>query len=105
MLHRLAGLALAALALLVSAAVVDAAPVTVSLRIEGATQTLFEGAITTDAKDALATTSSGEPHPCNAGQNLAPCTAVRAGNPTTALADSGVSWDATVETRRSTATR
>src|SRR3954466_9705075 len=48
MLHRLAGLALAILALLVPASVAAAAPVTVNLRIEGATQTLFEGPVTTD---------------------------------------------------------
>ncbi len=97
MLHRLAGLALAVLALLVPASVAAAAPVTVNLRIEGSTATLFEGPITTDARDALATASSGGPHPCNVGQNLTPPTAERAGNPTTALADSGVSFDATFD--------
>ena len=85
MLHRLAGLALAVLALLVPASVAAAAPVTVNLRIEGATQTLFEGPVTTDANDALQTASSGGPHPCNVGQNTTPNSAVRAGNATTAL--------------------
>ena len=92
MLHRLAGLALAVLALLVPASVAAAAPVTVNLRIEGATQTLFEGPVTTDAKSALATPSSGGPHPCDVGENTVPSSATRAGTPTTALADSGVSW-------------
>jgi len=48
--HRLAGLALAVLALLVPASVAVAAPVTVNLRIEGSAGTLFEGPLTTDAK-------------------------------------------------------
>jgi hypothetical protein len=97
MLHRLAGLALAVLALLVPASVAAAAPVTVNLRVEGSAATLFEGPVTTDAKPALATASSGGPHPCDVGENLTPPTATRAGNPTTALADSGVSWDATFD--------
>jgi hypothetical protein len=48
--HRLAGLALAVLALLVPASVAVAAPVTVNLRIEGASSTLFEGPVTTDVR-------------------------------------------------------
>src|SRR3954465_5878841 len=85
MLHRLAGLALAVLALLAFAGTAAAAPVTVNLRVEGATRTLFEGPVTTDAKAALATPSSGGPHPCDVGENLVPATATRAGAPTTAL--------------------
>jgi hypothetical protein len=50
MLHRLAGLALAVLALLVPASVAAAAPVTVNLRIEGPTSTVFEGPVTTDVR-------------------------------------------------------
>jgi hypothetical protein len=50
MLHRLAGLALAALALLVPVSVAAAAPVTVTLRIEGPTSTVFEGPVTTDVR-------------------------------------------------------
>src|SRR3954468_6921368 len=69
MLHRLAGLALAVLALLVSASVAAAAPVTVNLRIEGRAATLFEGPVTTDADPALATPSSGGPHPCDVKDN------------------------------------
>ena len=48
--HRLAGLALAVLALLVPASVAAAAPVTVNLRIEGPSSTLFEGPVTTDVR-------------------------------------------------------
>ena len=98
-LHRLAGLALATAAVsLAAASAAGAAPVTVDLRVEGSAATLFEGPVTTDFKDALATPSSGGPHPCNVGQNSAAPTAVRAATPTTALADSGVSWDATWNT-------
>ena len=79
MLHRLAGLALAVLALLVPASVAAAAPVTVNLRVEGATQTLFEGPVTTDAKPTLSAPSSGGPHPCDVGQNTPTPSAVRAG--------------------------
>jgi hypothetical protein len=95
MLHRLAGLALAVLALLVPASVAAAAPVTVNLRVEGSAGTLYEGAVTTDARPALATASSGGAHPCDVGENSATPAATRAPTPTTALADSGVSWDAT----------
>jgi hypothetical protein len=99
MLHRLAGLALAVLALLVPASVAAAAPVTVNLRIEGATQTLFEGPVTTDADPALATPSSGGPHPCDVKDNGANGgVGVAAGTPTTALATAaraaGLAFDA-----------
>jgi hypothetical protein len=87
MLHRLAGLALAVLALLVSASVAAAAPVTVNLRIEGSAGTLFEGPVTTDADPALATPSSVGPHPCDVKDNGANAgVGASAGTPTTALA-------------------
>jgi hypothetical protein len=96
--HRLAGLALAVLALLVPASVAAAAPVTVNLRIEGSAGTLFEGPVTTDAKAVVTTPSGGGPHPCDVGQNLNPNTATSAGNPTTALIDAaahlGLPFDA-----------
>jgi hypothetical protein len=98
MLHRLAGLALAA-ALLLVPATASAAPVTVNVRIEGSAATLFEGPVTTDAKPAIETRSSGGPHPCDVGENQAAPTATRAGTPTTALVDaassSGLFFDAT----------
>jgi hypothetical protein len=50
MLHRLAGLVLAVLALLVPTSVAAAAPVTVNLRIEGPTGTVFEAPVTTDVR-------------------------------------------------------
>jgi hypothetical protein len=49
-------------------ATADASPVTVNLRVEGSTQTLFEGQVTTDA-ETFATTSSGGPHPCDYADN------------------------------------
>ena len=92
--HRLAGLVLAIVSLLVPVSVAAAAPVTVDLRIEGSAGTLFEGPVTSDAA-SLTTASSGGPHPCNVGENTATPSATRAATPTTALAASGVDWDAT----------
>ena len=60
-LHSLAAL-LAALAVLATAATALAAPVTVNLRVEGSSKTLFEGPVTTDAK-TLTKDGTG-PHLC-----------------------------------------
>jgi hypothetical protein len=49
-------------------AVADAAPVTVNVRIEGASQTVYEGPVTTDARQ-LPDANSGEPRPCNVRDN------------------------------------
>jgi hypothetical protein len=66
MLHRLAGLALVVIALLVPASVAAAAPVTVDLRIEGAASTLFEGPVTTDVRPFQFTTGADTaPHECD----------------------------------------
>src|SRR3954463_5262166 len=66
MLHRLAGLALAVLALLVPASVAAAAPVTVNLRIEGPTATVFEGPVTTDVRPFQFTGGADTaPHECD----------------------------------------
>jgi hypothetical protein len=62
----------AALAAMVSCAPALAAPVTVQLRVEGATTTIFEGPVTTDAKQI---DKGGGPHPCdgtNGGTNPSP---------------------------------
>jgi len=65
--HRLAGLALAVLALLVPASVASAAPVTVNLRIEGPTSTVFEGPVTTDVRPFQFTHGTDvAPHQCDA---------------------------------------
>jgi hypothetical protein len=67
MLHRLAGLALAIAALVVPASVASAAPVTVNLRIEGPTSTVFEGPVTTDVRPFQFTTGADTaPHECDA---------------------------------------
>jgi hypothetical protein len=96
--HRIWPLgALLALALAAPAA---ASPVTVNLRVEATTGTLFEGPITTDAKSAISTPSSGGPHHCdgtNGGANPSP-----GGTMTTALDDASLtgafSWDGTYDT-------
>src|SRR4051812_18652038 len=97
MLHRLAGLALAVLALLVPASVAAAAPVAVNVRVEGATTTLFDAPVTTDANPAVATPSGGT-HPCDVGENANPNTATRASNAFTAVLDAAAgsaAFDAT----------
>src|SRR3954452_17110469 len=67
MLHRLAGLALAVLALLVPASVAAATPVTVNLRIEGPASTVFEGPVTTDVRPFQFTAGADTaPHTCDA---------------------------------------
>jgi len=67
MLHRLAGLAVAVLTLLVPASVAAAAPVTVNLRIEGPTSTVFEGPVTTDVRPFQFTTGADtRSHECDA---------------------------------------
>jgi hypothetical protein len=49
-----------------------AAPITVNLRVEGSTKTLFEGPVSTEAIPAspgISTASSGGPHPCDFSNN------------------------------------
>jgi hypothetical protein len=67
MLHRLAGLVLAAFAVaLVTASAAPAAPVTVSLRVEGPTSTVFEGPVTTDVRPFQFTAGADTgPHQCD----------------------------------------
>jgi hypothetical protein len=68
----LAGLLISLLALAISAAVAAAAPITVNLRVEGSSTTLFEGAVSTDAIPAapgISTPSSGGAHPCDVKDN------------------------------------
>jgi hypothetical protein len=71
-LHSIAA-ALAAAVVLTCCGVAWAAPVTVNLRVEGSSQTLYEGSVTTDAK-TLTKDNTG-PHPCdgtNGGVNPTP---------------------------------
>jgi hypothetical protein len=87
-------LAAAGLAALFVTASASAAPVTVQLRVEGSTATIFEGAVTTDGK--VLDKGSG-PHPCdgtNGNTNPTPGPTM-----TSALDDGasqgGFSWDGT----------
>ena len=97
MINRTRGaLPAAILALAFAAPVASAAPVSVNLRVEGATQTIFDGPVTTDGH-AITTPSSGGPHPCdgtNGGASTTP------GPVATAALDDGArvnrfGWDAT----------
>jgi hypothetical protein len=75
-----------------------AAPVTVNLRIEGASQTIFEGPLTTDAHTAAnpisapdSSTKTVGPHPCDYSDNGSPPPGgSSAGTPTTAAYDAAV---------------
>jgi len=79
-----------------------ASPVTVQLRIEGSTKTLFEGPITTEP-ETFATKSSNGTHPCNYHENGTAGgfenEGIYSGTPTTALRDgalaAGLAFDAT----------
>jgi hypothetical protein len=80
-----------------------AAPITVNLRVEGATQTLFEGSVTTEGEMFETPSTKGVPHPCNYSENGASGGEFTnggspSGTPTTALRDAalatGLSFDA-----------
>jgi hypothetical protein len=88
-------------ALLVSTCA-QAAPITVNLRVEGSTQTLFEGPISTEG-ETFETPSSVGAHPCDYADNGAsgaefPNEGKASGTPTSALRDaalaSGLAFDA-----------
>jgi hypothetical protein len=88
-------LVLAALALCVPAPAALAAPISVNLRVEGATQTIFDAPVTTDGREV--TTATGGTHVCdgtNGGANPTPGPTA-----TAALDDAarlgGFTWDAT----------
>ena len=97
MINRMRGaLPVALLALAIAAPAASAAPVSVNLRVEGATQTIFDGPVTTDGH-AITTPAGGGPHPCdgtNGGASTTP------GPVATAALDDGArnngfGWDAT----------
>jgi hypothetical protein len=80
-------------------AVAQAAPITVNLRVEGSSATLYEGPITTEAEE-ISTPSSGGSHPCDVKDNGSnEGFGVSSGTPTTALHDAaiadGLKFDAT----------
>ena len=69
MTNRILGSLLIALAIGgASATAATAAPVNVTVRVEGASQTIFDGPVTTDGHD-ITTASSGGAHPCD-GTNM-----------------------------------
>ena len=96
MTNRIRGSLPVALAIAaVAAPTAGAAPVSVNLRVEGATSTIFDGPVTTDGH-TITTASSGGPQPCdgtNAGAFPSPVPTA-----TAALDDgarlNGFTWDA-----------
>ena len=95
--HRFGTLGvLLAVAALGTAASAQAASVTVNLRIEGSTSTVFEGQVTTDAK-MITTASSGGPHECDGTNGTGHPPNTPGPTPTTALDDAsianGFTWD------------
>ena len=83
----------------ITAATATAAPVTVNLRVEGSTQTFFDGPVTTDARNLVTPSDPSPGHPCDVADNgPTPPGGGTAGTPTTALADaaaaSGLAFDA-----------
>lgn len=92
-------LACALLAVSVTASAASAAPVTVNLRVEGSTQTLFEGPVTTDARTLVTPSDPSPGHACDIAHNgPTPPGGAPQGNPTTALYDAatakGLAFDA-----------
>lgn len=70
--------------------VAQATPITVNLRVEGSSATLYEGPIATEAEE-ISTPSSGGSHPCDVKDNGAnEGYGVSSGTPTTALRDAAV---------------
>jgi len=71
-----------------------AAPITVNVRVEGSSKTLFEGPVSTEAipnPPGISTESSGGPHPCDVADNGTNGGFVPAGpNATSALYDAAV---------------
>jgi hypothetical protein len=85
--HRIAGAAL--LAALAVPAPAGATPATVSLRVEGAHSTLFEGPVRTDGRAVDGHDGTGA-HACQGSEPSVPQP-----TPTTALADAGLPWRGT----------
>jgi hypothetical protein len=89
----------ASLVVLLASTGAQAAPITVNLRVEGSTATLYEGPITTEA-ESISTPSSGGSHPCDVKDNGSNGGfGVSSGTPTTALhaaaVAQGLNFDAT----------
>jgi hypothetical protein len=95
-LHRFGTLGvLLAVGALAGPAAAQAAPVTVNLRIEGSSSTVFEGQVTTDAK--VVTTQAGGSHECDGTNGTGHPPNSPGPTPTTALDDAahaaGFTWD------------
>jgi hypothetical protein len=85
---------LASLLALLFATAALAVPVTVNVRVEGSSATLYEGPVTT-SPETFETTSSGGPHPCNYSSNGSSESTFAnggspSGTPTTALHDAAL---------------
>lgn len=104
--HLLRTVAVCATFLLLPVVAAGATPITVNLRVEGSSKTLFEGPISVEAIAAppgLSTKSSPEPHPCDISHNGSNGGFVSAGaSPTAALVaaaqQTGLPFDASWST-------
>jgi hypothetical protein len=92
--RMLAVLCAASLVVLLASTGAQAAPITVNLRVEGSTATLYEGPITTEGETFESSSSKG-PHPCDYAENGAAKGEFTnggavSGTPTTALRDAAL---------------
>src|SRR5918992_434230 len=94
MTNQIRGAVPAALAIVAaSAPVADAAPVTVDVRVEGATQTIFEGPVTTDVHQTI-TPTDGQPRTCDGSSVGKPAGPTAIGALDDAARTGGFIWDA-----------
>ena len=95
----LRALGCALLVVSIAAATATAAPVTVNLRVEGSTQTYFEGPVTTDARTIVTPSDPSPGHQCDVAHNgPTPPGGTPSPTPTTAIYDAtaanGIAFDA-----------
>jgi hypothetical protein len=94
MTNRIRGAHAAALAIVaVAAPGAQAAPVTVNVRVEGATQTIFEGPVTTDVHQTT-TPTDGQPRTCDGSSVGNPVGPTATGALDDAARAAGFVWDA-----------
>ncbi len=65
----LLALGAAFLVALLASTCAQAAPITVNLRVEGSTATLYEGPVTTEGETFRSLVQLQGPHPCNYAEN------------------------------------
>jgi hypothetical protein len=95
MTDRIRGAAPVALAVLaVAAPTASAAPVTVNLRVEGITRTIYEGPVTTDAHQVI-TPTDGQPRTCDGSNVGSPPGPTATGALDDAARLAGFTWDGT----------